>query len=124
MECESNRSIGPRPRAGCNQKTTRLSANRSAVGIIAPAERRASTMPKRILIVEDERKSAAYLERGLVENDFAVEVCRDGDDGLAKALAGGFDLIILDVMLPQRDGWSILAELRRAGDRTPVLFLT
>jgi two-component system copper resistance phosphate regulon response regulator CusR len=81
-------------------------------------------MPKRILIVEDERKTAAYLERGLVENSFAVEVCRDGEAGLQKALAGGFDLIILDVMLPVRDGWSILAELRGAGDRTPVLFLT
>src|SRR5262249_25829095 len=81
-------------------------------------------MSTRILIVEDERKTAAYLERGLAENDFDVEVSRDGEDGFQKALAGRFDLIILDVMLPERDGWSILAELRRAGDRTPVLFLT
>src|SRR5262245_7960317 len=81
-------------------------------------------MSKRILIVEDEPKTAAYLERGLVENGFEVVASCDGEEGLQKALAGGFDLIVLDVMLPERDGWSILAELRRAGDRTPVLFLT
>jgi two-component system, OmpR family, copper resistance phosphate regulon response regulator CusR len=81
-------------------------------------------MSKRILIVEDEKKTAAFLERGLVEDGFAVEIGRDGEDGLRMARGGGFDLIILDVMLPERDGWSILAELREAGDRTPVLFLT
>jgi two-component system copper resistance phosphate regulon response regulator CusR len=81
-------------------------------------------MSARILIVEDERKTAAYLQRGLGENGFAVDVSREGDDGLEKALAGDYGLIILDVMLPERDGWSILAELRRAGKQTPVLFLT
>jgi two-component system copper resistance phosphate regulon response regulator CusR len=81
-------------------------------------------MPARILIVEDERKTADYLQRGLTENGFAVDVSRQGDDGLQKALAGEYDLIILDVMLPERDGWSVLAELRRAGKTTPVLFLT
>ncbi len=81
-------------------------------------------MPGRILIIEDERKTAAFLRRGLTENDFAVDVCADGEAGLARALADEFDLIILDVMLPERDGWSILSELRAAGNRTPVLFLT
>lgn len=78
----------------------------------------------KILLIEDEAKTAAYLRKGLAENGFAVEVSKQGAEGLERALAGGFDLLILDVLLPQRDGWSILADLRRAGNRTPVLFLT
>ena len=78
----------------------------------------------KLLIVEDEKKTAAYLRTGLIENGFAVEVAGQGEAGLELARAGDFDLVILDVMLPGRDGWSILAELRRAGCMTPVLFLT
>lgn len=78
----------------------------------------------RILVIEDEAKTAAYLRKGLAENGFAVDVSRQGDEGLERARAGGYDLLILDIMLPGRDGWSILGELRRAGSRTPVLFLT
>ena len=78
----------------------------------------------RILVVEDEEKTAAYLRKGLTENGFVVDVCTQGDDGLHLARTMGYDLIILDVMLPERDGWSVLAELRRAGSQTPVLFLT
>src|SRR5207302_5083487 len=76
------------------------------------------------LVVEDDKKTAAFLRRGLVENGFAVDVARQGEDGLHRALAGDYDLLILDVMLPQRDGWSLLAELTRHGRRTPVLFLS
>jgi two-component system copper resistance phosphate regulon response regulator CusR len=78
----------------------------------------------RILVVEDEQKTAAYLRKGLTENGFTVDVLRGGEEGLHAALTGEYDLIILDVMLPGRDGWSILATLRRAGKETPVLFLT
>ena len=78
----------------------------------------------RILIVEDERKTAAYLRKGLSENGFTVEVCTDGEDGLHQALAVESDLLILDVMLPKRDGWLILAAFRQAGKQTPVLILT
>jgi two-component system copper resistance phosphate regulon response regulator CusR len=78
----------------------------------------------RILIVEDEKKTAAYLRRGLTENGFTVVVAEQGEDGLRLARTGTYDLLILDVMLPQRDGWSILEELREAGKETPVLFLT
>src|SRR5687767_11276030 len=80
--------------------------------------------PMRILVVEDEPKTAAVLRRGLAEKGFAADVCRDGDEGLRRALEGGHDLLVLDVMLPGRDGWSVLAELRRAGSRLPVLVLT
>ncbi len=78
----------------------------------------------KILVIEDERKTAAYLRKGLAENGFTVDLTDLGDDGLHLALTGAYDLIILDVMLPQRDGWSVLTELRRAGSTTPVLFLT
>jgi two-component system, OmpR family, copper resistance phosphate regulon response regulator CusR len=78
----------------------------------------------RILVVEDENKTLAYLKKGLVENHFAVDVARQGEEGLQLALSGAYDLLILDVMLPRRDGWSILSELRRAGKQIPVLFLT
>ncbi len=78
----------------------------------------------KILIIEDERKTAAYLRKGLTENGFTVDLTDQGDEGLHLALTGAYDLVILDVMLPQRDGWSILTELRRAGSPTPVLFLT
>jgi two-component system copper resistance phosphate regulon response regulator CusR len=77
-----------------------------------------------LLIVEDEKKTAGYLRRGLTENGFTVDVAHSGDEGLGLARDGRHDLIILDVMLPGCDGWSILAELRAAGRPTPVLFLT
>lgn len=78
----------------------------------------------RILVVEDERKAADYLHKGLTESGYVVDLAHQGDDGLHLALSEYYDLIILDVMLPGRDGWSILQSLRRAGRETPVLFLT
>ena len=78
----------------------------------------------RILIVEDERKSAAYLQKGLGENGFVVDVARDGEAGLHLARTGNYALVVLDVMLPQRDGFSVLQELRHGGSETPVLVLS
>jgi two-component system, OmpR family, copper resistance phosphate regulon response regulator CusR len=77
-----------------------------------------------ILIVEDEPKIADFVRRGLMENGFVVDVAENGEQGLEYALARKVDLIILDVVLPQRDGWSLLTELRRADPQTAVLFLT
>ena len=78
----------------------------------------------RILIVEDERKTAAYLQKGFSESGFVVDLANRGDDGLHLALTQDYDLIVLDVMLPERDGWSVLAAIRQAGRQVPVLFLT
>lgn len=78
----------------------------------------------RILVVEDEPKIATFLQKGLTENGFVVDVIDNGREGLHLASAGTYDLIILDVMLPDLDGWSVLQSLRRAGKQTPVLFLT
>lgn len=77
-----------------------------------------------ILIVEDEKKTAAYLRKGLKENGFVADVAHLGEDGCHLALACEYDLILLDVMLPDRDGWSVLKELRQKGKYTPVIFLT
>ena len=78
----------------------------------------------RILIVEDEQKTATYLQRGLTESGFVADVAAHGDDGLHLAVTENYDLMILDVELPGRDGWSVLSALRQAGRKTPVVFLT
>src|SRR6266581_3777411 len=78
----------------------------------------------RILLIEDEKKTAAYLAKGLGEAGFQVTTASDGEAGLDLALAKTFDLFIIDVMLPKRDGWSIVATLKRKDVRTPILVLT
>jgi two-component system copper resistance phosphate regulon response regulator CusR len=77
----------------------------------------------RILIIEDEQKTAAYLRKGLTENGYVVDVAEHGRDGEHLAQTQDYDLILLDVMLPGVDGWGILQSLRRTR-QTPVLFLT
>ena len=80
--------------------------------------------PVRILVIEDEKKTAAFLAKGLREAGFTVHVAPDGETGLEQARATKFDLLIVDIMLPHKDGWEVVAELRRDGLRTPILFLT
>jgi two-component system copper resistance phosphate regulon response regulator CusR len=77
-----------------------------------------------ILLIEDEKKTAAFLEKGLREAGYSVEVVRDGERGAELARERPFDLLIIDVMLPKKDGWTIVQELRAANVRTPILFLT
>jgi len=78
----------------------------------------------RILVIEDEAKTAKFLKKGLGEAGFVVNVADDGVDGLHLAQEFEFDLIILDVMLPGLDGWQVLTRLRQEHQRVPVLFLT
>jgi len=78
----------------------------------------------RLLIVEDEPKTASYLKKGLTENRFVVDTASDGEEGVFLGTTHAYDLIILDVMLPKMNGYSILALLRHQGVKTPVLFLT
>ena len=78
----------------------------------------------RVLVVEDDFKSASYLANALRESGHVCEVAHDGDDGLQLAQTDHFDVLILDRMLPRRDGLSIVEDLRREGNRTPVLILS
>ena len=78
----------------------------------------------KILIVEDEAKTSEYLRQGLTEAGFVVDLARNGMDGHHLANTESYDLVILDVMLPDLDGWRILQSLREAGKKVPVLFLT
>lgn len=78
----------------------------------------------RILVVEDEQKTSAYLNKGLSESGFIVDIASDGVDGLHLATNHPYDLIILDIMLPRLDGWSILVEIRRVMPDARVLILT
>ena len=77
-----------------------------------------------VLVIEDEKKTAAFIRKGLSERGYAVDVAENGADGLELAQRGCYDLAVLDVMLPQLDGWSVLKKLRAAGSTLPVIFLT
>ena len=78
----------------------------------------------RVLLAEDDRKTSAYVRRGLAEHGFVVDVADEGADALHLALTAEYDLVILDVMMPGVDGWTVISEMRRRGRQTPVLFLT
>jgi heavy metal response regulator len=77
-----------------------------------------------ILIVEDEKKVASFVQRGLEAEHYSVDVAYDGEEGLARLFDGDYDLVILDVMLPKRDGFSLLREARKRGVLIPMLLLT
>lgn len=78
----------------------------------------------KLLVVEDEVKTGAYLRKGLGEHGFVVDLVTDGVEGLHVALTGSYDAMILDIMLPGLDGWTVLRRLRAQGLETPVLMLT
>ncbi|WP_371101866.1 response regulator transcription factor [Streptomyces sp. PU_AKi4] len=78
----------------------------------------------RILIVEDEDRIASFVEKGLRANGFTTTVVPDGEAGYEYALTGGFDLVVLDIGLPGRDGFTVLRELRESRVTTPVIVLT
>lgn len=78
----------------------------------------------RILIIEDEIKTAAYLSNGLKSSGYMVSITNDGQEGLFLATEHEFDLVILDIMLPKLDGWTVITELRRVRPDIRVLFLT
>ncbi|HLH02720.1 MAG TPA: heavy metal response regulator transcription factor [Bryobacteraceae bacterium] len=78
----------------------------------------------RILVIEDEFKTAKFLQKGLGESGFVVDIAAGGQEGLYLALELDFDAVILDVMLPEMDGWQVLSRLRQTKRQTPVLLLT
>jgi two-component system OmpR family response regulator len=84
----------------------------------------AERTPMRILIVEDDREAAEYLRKALREAGHMAELAKDGEEGLSLALDGEFDVLVVDRMLPRRDGLSVISDLRARGDTTPVLILS
>ena len=78
----------------------------------------------RILLIEDDRNAAGYLVKGLTESSHVVDHAADGEDGLHMALTGDYDILVVDRMLPRRDGLSIIRMLRADNNRTPVLVLS
>jgi heavy metal response regulator len=78
----------------------------------------------KILLVEDEKKVASFIKRGLEEEHFTVDVAYDGESGEFMALTSEYDLIILDILLPKKNGFEVLKSLRANGIQTPILILT
>lgn len=78
----------------------------------------------KVLYVEDDPIALEYIEKGLKRHGFVVDVARDAAAGLERALTGDYDVLILDVMLPDRDGFDLLRSVRKAGIQTPALFLS
>jgi two-component system copper resistance phosphate regulon response regulator CusR len=78
----------------------------------------------RILLIEDEKKAGAFLKKGLEENGFSVDLAADGEQGVAAARSEEYDLLIVDVLLPGKDGWQVVSEFREQNKKTPILFLT
>ena len=78
----------------------------------------------RILVVEDEPKLARFIQRGLAEEAFAVDVARDGEEAVERATRTSYDLVILDIMLPRMDGFAVCRALRAGGSETPILILS
>ena len=81
-------------------------------------------MKKRILIVEDEPSIAMVLEDDMRREGYETELASDGDIGVRRAKTGGFDLVLLDLMLPGKDGYEVCRELRRAEVNVPIIILT
>lgn len=78
----------------------------------------------RVLVVEDQERIASFIEKGLKEQGFTIDLVHDGDDGYGLATTEPYDAIVLDIMVPGRDGLSILKNLRKQGNTVPVILLT
>jgi DNA-binding response OmpR family regulator len=78
----------------------------------------------KILVVEDEKKVASFIKRGLEDDNYKVAVAYDGLDGYKQARDGEYNLVIMDMMLPKKDGMAVIKDLRESGNRVPVLMLT
>src|ERR1700676_4016963 len=80
--------------------------------------------PMRLLLVEDDARITRFVAKGLREESYAVDIATNGDEALYQAEINTYDLIVLDVMIPGRDGFAVCRELRKSGQRVPILMLT
>ena len=79
---------------------------------------------QRILLIEDEKSVASFIQRGLSEEGYDLSIAEDGNTGTKLGASQAYDLIILDIMLPDRNGIEVCRDLRSMGVRTPILFLS
>jgi two-component system copper resistance phosphate regulon response regulator CusR len=111
--------------AGCGNPATFAAPRGRSHAHVRPVRARAASLaPVKLLYVEDDPAAQQYIYKGLGEHGFLVEVVSDGASGLERGTRGAYDLIILDVMLPDMEGYDVLRRLRQAGVQTPVLFLS
>jgi DNA-binding response OmpR family regulator len=96
----------------------------SSIAAFAGTRRSGIMASMKVLVVEDDRKIASFVKKGLQEQGFAVDVSGHGDEGMHLATEQSYDVIVLDIMLPGRDGLSILRQLREARNSVPVILLT
>jgi two-component system OmpR family response regulator len=89
-----------------------------------PIKDQPAARPMRVLVIEDDRETAQFLQRSLRESGHAADIAGDGESGLGMAREGRYDVLIVDRMLPRRDGLSVVQALRAEGARTPVLILS
>ena len=78
----------------------------------------------RILVVEDEKRLAEFIKNGLREQKYSVDVALDGEEGEYNAMTNDYDLIILDILLPKKNGWEVCESLRNAGIEIPIIMLS
>lgn len=100
------------------------SESMNALGFPSPADSDSLNGAMRILVIEDDKKIASFIVKGLKQNGFAVDHATGGDDGLALALATPYDAAVVDIMLPQRDGLSVVQEWRQRKLNLPVIILS
>src|SRR5439155_18062755 len=116
------RKLSRRMEAAYGSRASRCRARSLSCGCRRPP--RSYRMSSRILLVEDEPGLVMTVSDLLAAEGYQVESALDGDSGLAKALAGGFSVIVLDIMLPKRSGYEVCRELRQRGVDTAILMLT
>src|ERR1043166_2019984 len=105
-----------RPRHVAGKSTTVTATAPATASVIAPQ--------MRILIIEDDRESADYLVKAFREVGYVADLASDGEEGLSLADSGDYDVLVVDRMLPKRDGLSLIGTLREKGNRTPALILS
>ncbi len=107
-----------------SQPTSELQSGQLLKSVQNADEEAKGRQSVRVLVIEDDVEAAAYLVKGLKESGHTVDHAADGDDGLSLAMSAPYDVLVVDRMLPKRDGLSVVSAIREQGNETPVLFLS
>lgn len=107
-----------------SQPTSALHSGEPPIDVENTHDKAEGSERMRVLVIEDDLEAAAYLVKGLRESGHTVDHAADGDDGLTLAMSAPYDVLVVDRMLPKRDGLSVVSNIREQGNETPVLFLS